>query len=205
MPGARAERAFCTCSRPSQHALDKPPRARPDPLPLAAPRPKPRCHSRRSTAPPSGRPWRLADGRSRPRPWQRRPSHTHAPARPLSSVKFVGVRRPAPTASTSPCSNRMAVRRRPYPRPRNRPRCAIYGDPRAHPSTQATSGHPHRAPTASNRRGEAIFLVSGQFGCRHFPAPFVASRPSPTFPAPPPDSPRPRGAAQPLKRDQKSP
>ena len=84
----------------------------------------------RPTAPPLGRPWQQAGGRSSPCHGRRRPSHTRVPAALWSSPSL------SKNASASarrhhapPCCNRTAVRRRSYPRPRNRPSCAINGGP----------------------------------------------------------------------------
>ena len=77
--------------------------------------------------------------------------------------------------------------------------------PRAPPSTQATPGHPHSTPAASNRRGRDSFLVSGQFGRRHAPVPYVASIASPVLPAPQSGSPRPCGATQHPSLDREPP
>ena len=77
--------------------------------------------------------------------------------------------------------------------------------PRAPPSTQATPGHPHSFPLASNRQMVAVFLDSGRFGRRHLPVPFIATRASPTHPTPPPVSPRPHGVAHPLSFDREPP
>ena len=75
-------------------------------------------------------------------------------------------------------SNRTAVHRRSYPQPWEPTSTTYKRRPRARPDPQATSGHLPSALIASNRRREAVCLVSGQFGRRHAPVPYIASKAS---------------------------
>ena len=146
---ARPERMFCTRA----HYAALPHATRPDPgsLCIAEPRTsRPLLHD------PSGvllhrwpRPWRHAGVGSGFRRGRRRPNHQRTPAAPehrpcLSSRSSERVRR---------CHDALQLqesgRRRSYLLPpRSQPRRAIKREPRAPPSTHATSDPPRRAPLA---------------------------------------------------------
>ena len=201
---ARPERAFCTCRARAaaplacSPSLSKPSAARSvgpslDPYPLTSTT-APRHVSGKPEASRHCRPTASAlVGAARATP-ARQLAPGAVPARPLAPAAI-------PSPDTVPCKLQNGGRRHPYPPPWNRPRRAIKGGPRAHPSTQATSGHPHGTPTVSNRRGEAVFPDSGRFGRHHVPVRFVASRAPPVQPVPPTFSSHPCGAVQHLKHD----
>ena len=136
------------------------------------------------------RPWRHAGVGSGFRRGRRRPNHQRTPAAPehrpcLSSRSSERVRRRHDALQLQESG-----RRRSYPRPPREPASSAYlKGPRAQPITQATPGHPHSPPTASNQRESPFFLVSGQLGRRRNPVPFVATGASPANPTPPRVSP----------------
>ena len=155
---ARPERAFCTCRARAtaplacSPSLSKPSAARSvgpslNPYPLTS-----------TTAPRhvSGKPEASRHylstasalvGAARATP-VRQLAPEAVPAHPLAPTAI-------PSPDTVPCKLHNSGRRHPYPPPQNRPPRAIKGGPRAHPSTQTTSGHPHGTPTISNHRGGA--------------------------------------------------
>ena len=138
-------------------------------------------------------------------PGRRRPSHTSAPAAPGAAQAYPEARLLAPVAATRPQlqnSGSPAILCTAAAEPTSN---AYIRGPRAQPSTQATSFYPPSAPTPSNRRREAFFPVSDQFGRRHNPVQCDATRASPTHPTPPFDSPRLCGVAQPLSFDREPP
>ena len=143
----------------------------------------------RPTAPPSELPWRHAGVGSGLCRGRRRPSHPRAPAAPgnspcLSSCSSARARRRHDALQLQ--QRRLVVDLIPAAEPAP---SRYKRRPRAPPSTQATPGHPHSFPLASNRRGGSFFLVSGQFGRRRNPVPFVATGASPANPTPPRASP----------------
>ena len=103
-------------SRPFWPLANRSQRAPSSPTPQSHP-----DHLWHPTTLPSGRPWWLADGRSRPRPWQHRPSHSSAPAALWNSSSS--------SASSSASARRRHValqlqhgcRRRSYPLPPREP------------------------------------------------------------------------------------
>ena len=111
------------------------------------------------------------------------------PARHLAPGAARAHPQPCPlalVAATMPCCYRTSVRRRAYPRPpRNRPRRAIKGGPRASPSTQATLECYPSSPMAANRPGEVFFPTSGNCGRHHCPGQFGTTRASPSPFSPP--------------------
>ena len=150
----------------------------------------------------------LAARRRRQRipPRRRRPNRQRTPAAPehrpcLSSRSSARFRRRHDALQLQ-----KGGRRRSYPRPPREPASSAYlKGPRAQPITQATPGHPHSPPTASNRREIPFFPASGKFGCRRNPVHYIAARPSPVHPASPDASPWSCRAAQHLSLDQGPP
>ena len=111
------------------------------------------------------------------------PAHASCPrAQAVLILPLVGMlssppRYPATTGKWSPAILSSAATEPASPR-------YIKG-PRAQPITQATPGHPHSPPTASNRRESPFFPASGKFGRRRNPVYCIAARPSPANPTPP--------------------
>ena len=121
------------------------------------------------------------------------------PARQLpqeAARAYPHARRHAFVAATTPCSysngdpsSILSTAAEPAPSRYKR-------EPRAPPSTQATSNLPSRAPQAVVWPGEVLFPNSGRFGRRQAPVKFVAASHSFAQPAPPVVSPSPCRAAQ---------
>ena len=110
---------------------------------------------------------------------QRRPSHPGSPPGPWSSAlsSTSSCRHPQPRHVALQATERRFAGELIRP-PRNRPRRAIKGGPRASPSTQATLECSPSSPMAANRPGEVFFPTSGNCSRRHCPGQFGTTRAS---------------------------
>ena len=117
---------------------------------------------------------------------RRRQSHLRSPARPWSSAhsSASSCRHPQPRHVALQATERRFAGELIRP-PRNRPRRAIKGGPRASPSTQATLECSPSSPMAANRPGEVFFPTSGNCGRHHCPGQFGTTRASPSPFSPP--------------------
>ena len=154
MHWARPERANCSRAH-------EPPRRAPVLAHTAGPRhalpasPQHDSPPWRPTAPPPEHFWRHAGVGRQPCAVQRRPSHPGSPPGPLNSSSSSTSVSPSSRRRHVPCSYRTAVRRPPYPPPRNRPRRAIKGTPS--PSEHARNlklppWNPHSPQSSGKRR-----------------------------------------------------
>ena len=148
----RAQSARIAATRPSRHAGPH------GFVPLCRTSPRtPLLSTTRQAAPPRPTGQALAAAARQPCAVQRRPSHPGSPPGPWSSAvsSTSSCRHPQPRHVALQATERRFARELIRP-PRNRPRRAIKGGPRASPCTQEALECSPSPPMAANRPGEGL-------------------------------------------------